>query len=283
MSDKEFMDMKLLVRKMIEGEIQINKPLVITTKDRTSTEELSFLSHVLKYNEVTKETIFVFLNETLEVFNTQILKLTRNSNIQNFIDNLKNEWCDVSDILFMELFSQDKVELIENLIENVNELCRNFKEITLKVESNNITDIVEEDEIVEKMDVFLSSVDEFKTKSGEIRGDLNGYEENLNKINMGVLLDLSMKNKSLYLKSGDGTGNIPDNIHNIFLNYIFILNLMKKHIIYYKKTIDNVENIATNMEKHTVDTKVSVKKFDPLFMNQEQEKGIEDYLSKLSL
>ena len=68
MSDKEFMDMKLLVRKMIEGEIQINKPLVITTKDRTSTEELSFLSHVLKYNEVTKETIFAgIFNENAEI------------------------------------------------------------------------------------------------------------------------------------------------------------------------------------------------------------------------
>ena len=45
MVDGDFLQIKLLVREMIEGKIQINKPLVITSSDRTNTEELSFLSH----------------------------------------------------------------------------------------------------------------------------------------------------------------------------------------------------------------------------------------------
>ena len=52
---------------MIEGKIQINKPLVITSSDRTNLRKLSFLSHVLKYNGVKKrQTMFVFLNEILK-------------------------------------------------------------------------------------------------------------------------------------------------------------------------------------------------------------------------
>ena len=73
MSDTDYIDMRSLVRKMIEGEIQLNKPINLTSKDRTGTEQISFLSHILKYNGVTKQTIFIFLNETLEIFNNQIL------------------------------------------------------------------------------------------------------------------------------------------------------------------------------------------------------------------
>ena len=95
-----FLDLKILVKEIIEGKIQINKPLVITSSDRTNSEGISFLSHVLKYNNVRKNTMFVFLNEILDVFNKQISKLRGNSNVQKYIDNVKNEWDDLSDILF---------------------------------------------------------------------------------------------------------------------------------------------------------------------------------------
>ena len=139
MVDGDFLQIKLLVREMIEGKIQINKPLVITSSDRTNTEELSFLSHILKYNNVKKNTMLIFLNEVLEIFNNQIIKLMRNSNIQNYIDNVKLEWDDSSDILFKDIFTEEQVKSMENIMENINELCRGFKEINTSVESNNVT------------------------------------------------------------------------------------------------------------------------------------------------
>jgi len=283
MVDRDFLQIKILVREMIEGKIQINKPLVITSSDRTNTEELSFLSHILKYNNVKKNTMLIFLNEVLEIFNNQIIKLMRNSNIQNYIDNVKLEWDDSSDILFKDILTAEEVESMETIMENINELCRGFKEINTSVESNNVTDIVEEDDLVERMDTFISLIHEFNANIGEINSKLDSYEENLNKLRGRVLLDLSMKNKRLYLEFNDMTEdkNIPENIQNIFLNYLLILNLLKKQIIYYKKTIKKVEEISGNMEKHTVSTKKVVKCHDKLFMSQEQERGIESYLDKL--
>jgi hypothetical protein len=114
-----FLELKLLVREVIEGKIQINKPIIITNSDRTNIEELSFLSHVLKYNNVKKDTMFVFLNEILDVFNKQMGRLMGNSNVQKYIDNVKNDWDDLSDILFKEIFSEDQVKLMESLIENI--------------------------------------------------------------------------------------------------------------------------------------------------------------------
>ena len=278
-----FLELKLLVREVIEGKIQINKPIIITNSDRTNIEELSFLSHVLKYNNVKKDTMFVFLNEILDVFNKQMSKLMGNSNVQKYIDNVKNEWDDLSDILFKEIFKEDQVKLIESLIENINELCKRFKEINISVESNNVTDIVEEEDIVDRMDTFVKSLKEFNKNTEEISSELDRYEGNLNKLNTCLLLDLSMKNKELYLEFNDISEdkNIPVNIQNIFLNYLLILNLIKKQIIYYKNTVKKVEEIANNMEKHTISRKMTVKSHDKLYMIQEQEKGIESYLSNL--
>ncbi len=280
-----FLELKLLVKEMIEGKIQINKPLVITSSDRTESEELSFLSHVLKYNDVKKETMFVFLNEILEVFNKEMNKLMRNRNVQRYIDGIKGEWDDLSDILFKDLFSEDQVKLMESVLENINELCRRFKEINTSVESNNVTDLVEEADLIDRMDTFVKLIREFNENTEEIMEQLDRYEGNLNKLNTCVLLDLSMKNKKLYLEFNGITEDrgIPENIHNVFLNYLLILNLIKKQIVYYKKTVKKVGEIAQNMEKHTVSTKMTVKSHDKLFMSQQHEKGIESYLGGLSL
>ena len=279
-----FLELKLLVKEMIEGKIQINKPLVITSSDRTKTEELSFLSHVLKYNDVKKETMFVFLNEVLEVFNKEMNKLMRNRNVQRYIDGVKGEWDDLSDILFKDLFTEDQVKLMESLLENINELCRRFKEINTTVESNNVTDVVEEADLVDRMDTFVKSIKEFNENTEEIMEQLDRYEGNLNKLNTCVLLDLSMKNKKLYLEFNGVTEDrgIPENIQNVFLNYLLILNLIKKQIVYYKKTVKKVGEITGNMEKHTVSTKITVKGHDKLFMSQQHERGVESYLGGLS-
>ncbi len=283
MSNLDFIDIKILVKEMIEGLIQINRPLIITSNDRTNTEELSFLSHILKYNNVKKETIFIFLNEVLVVFNNQLKKMMRNSNIQNFINNIKSEWDDFSDILFKEGFDEEQVKLMEDIINNINELCKRFKELNTSVESNNITDVIQQDDLVDRMNTFVKSVQEFNSNIEEISNELNRYESNLNKLNTCILLDLSMKNKKLYLEFNDISedNNIPENIQNIFLNYIFILNLIKKQILYYKNTIKKVEEISENMKKHIETSKMNLKSNDKVFISQENEKGIEQYLKSL--
>ena len=133
------------------------------------------------------------------------------------------------------------------------------------------------------MNTFVKSVQEFNSNIEEISNELNRYESNLNKLNTCILLDLSMKNKKLYLEFNDISedNNIPENIQNIFLNYIFILNLIKKQILYYKNTIKKVEEISENMKKHIETSKMNLKSNDKVFISQENEKGIEQYLKSL--
>jgi len=284
MSNSDYIDIKSLVKKIIEGDIQINKPLLLTSKDRTEVEKLSFLSHIMKHNGVKKDTLFIFLNETLEIFNNQLVKLMKDQHVQKFIDNIKKEWGDNSDILFKQLLSEDKVKMIEELLENLNKLCREFKELNMKIESNNITDILVEDELLDNMGIFIKSIEEFNNSADEIISEMSEYELGLNKINMNLLLDLSMKDKQIYLQFNNIESNdkISENIHNIFLNYVFILNLIKKHFIYYRKVIDRVKEISKNMGDYTNNSKISVKKSDTVFMTKEYEKGVSKYLEELS-
>ena len=143
MGDMEFINMKELFKKMIDGEIQINRPLLLTSKDRTETEKISFLSHLLKYNDITKENIFTLLNEAMEVFNKRIKLFMKNPNFDDFVQSVVEEW----GLVELNLYSNDKtlngkISMIERLLENINELCHNFREVNSRIESNNITDVI---------------------------------------------------------------------------------------------------------------------------------------------
>ena len=156
--------------------------------------------------------------------------------------------------------------------------------MTKKIDSNDVTDTLVEDELIDDISKFTGSVEEFNKNVEEITKDLNDYSSELNKINMSLLLDLSMKDKSLYLQFNDVNNDdkISENIHNIFLNYSLILNLIKKHLIYYKNIIDKVTEISSKMNNFTMNKKKEVKKSDTVFQVKEQEKGIEKYLERLS-
>ena len=104
-------------------------------------------------------------------------KLMRNRNVQRYIDGIKGEWSDLSDILFKDLFTEDQVKLMESILENINELCRRFKAKTnTSVESNNVTDVVEEADLVDRMDTFVKSIKEFNENTEEIMEQLDRYE-----------------------------------------------------------------------------------------------------------
>ena len=65
-----------------------------------------------------------------------------------------------------------------------------------------------------------------------------------------------MKDKSMYLEFSDidSDEKHTDNINISFLNYVYILNLIKKHIIYYRRILNKVNDISGNMSKYVEDS-----------------------------
>jgi hypothetical protein len=67
----------------------------------------------------------------------------------------------------------------------------------------------------------------------------------IDNIDLSLLLDMSMKHTNLYkMINGNNEIDISENIHNIYMNYTLVLNLLKKQINHIRQIIlDTKEDI----------------------------------------
>jgi len=174
-------------------------------------------------------------------------------------------------------------QTIEELLENMNILCRQFRGLNGRVRTNNMTEVIVDDEMIEGMDEFLGKVGELSDEIDSISGILDKISGHIDKVNMVVLLDLSMKGKEMYLEYSNGESDmgIPENINISFLNYVYIINLIKKHIVYYRRIVAKVRDISNNMGKYVEKSKESIQGNDEQFMMNKQQSDINSYLDGL--
>lgn len=280
----EHIELKQLVNMCVKGDIQIGRSIIITSRDRSQTTSISFLNHLLKYNGVKQDKIFGLYFQILNVFNKLYEKLMKDKTFDAFIQHTKKEWNVEENILYKHEVRLDRSrKTIEELLENMNILCRQFRELNGRVRTNNMMDVIEEDEMLDGMDTFLEKVGELSSEIEDLSNILDPIIDNINKLNMGTLLDLSMKDKSMYLEFSDVNSdeNIPENINISFLNYVYILNLIKKHIVYYRRILSKVKEISGNMNKYVEDSKETIQSRDNLFQMNKQQGHIDSYLDGL--
>ena len=262
----------------------MGKPIILTSSDRSEIVKISFLNHLIKYNGIKQDQLFTFYFKILGFFNKMYKKMMSDETFDKFIQHIKKEWNVEENILYEHDFKLDNSrKTIEELLENMNILCRQFRELNGRVRTNNMMDVIEEDEMLDGMDTFLEKVRELSSEIEALSNILDPIIDNINKLNMGTLLDLSMKDKSMYLEFGDvdDNKNIPENINISFLNYVYILNLIKKHIIYYRRILSKVKEISGNMNKYVEDSKDTIHSRDNLFELNKQQGDIDSYLDGL--
>ncbi len=259
----EHIKLRDLIKKTVHGDIQINKPIMITSRDRTDTSMITFLNHLMKYNNIKKDDLFTFYFKMINIFNRRFSELMDIDIFNSYIQHVKKEWNHNDFILYEENVQvNNSKKKMEDVIENINTLCMQFKELNDNVRTNNMNDVIVEDDMMDSMDNFLNKIRELSSEMGDITSLLDQISENIDKLKIDILLDLSMKDKTIYLMFSDIDDNveIPSNVNIIFLNYIYIINLIKKHIVYFRRIISKVENISTNMSKYVEDSKETVKR-----------------------
>ena len=281
----EHIELKQLVNMCIKGRIQIGRPIMLTSRDRTQTTNVSFLNHLLKYNEIKQEKLFTLFFKILQMFNSFYGNtMNKSTTFNRYVQHVKKEWNVDTHILYEYNTSLERSrKTIEQLLENMNILCRQFKELNMRFSTNNMTDVIEEDEMMDGMDEFLEKVRDIGGEIEELSSVINSISEGIEGLNMGTLLDLSMKDKTMYLEFGgvDDDVNIPENINISFLNYVYILNLIKKHIVYYRRILSKVKNISDNMSRYVEDSKDKIQSKDNLFSLNRQQGEIDGYLDGL--
>lgn len=232
-----------LIKSIINGSHSIQQQFSINNIDNTNSKNISFLNYLLSYDNINKENILEIIYNLYNTLHNNIINLNQNNCIKNMVKRIKDEW-----------FLDENINIIPNNIINLNYLKNNTKSIKEYKEAckecdeiyslcKNERDIPFESKLsgslpmiryVQSIDIIL---DKSLKKINQQMEDTNKMIQFFNESYVSLLLDLSMKHKSMYnlFDNNNEIKNVPDNIHIIYSNYLFMHNLL------HKQTIQNIK------------------------------------------
>ena len=243
-----------LMSKILNGKQSVQEPIQLYNLSQTKTNNISFLNHLLMYENINKGNLLESLFEIYDKFIEKIEKLKQNKNILNMVDMIGDEWygptnCEcnygMGDNFFVDYYEGiTGKEGLKNVCEKFNDFGKNDRKIPydsfIRRESPN--DVLLEDgismskEVLELLERNLSETEK-----------LLEFFKNFNK---SFYIDLSIKHKPLYFQlNGYRDESIPDNIHLIFSNFLNIHNLLHKQIIQHHNNLkDEISELKTTSE-----------------------------------
>ena len=234
------------IQSIIDGNNSIQQQLAVNSVDKTKTKNLSFLNYLLSYENINKENILEVLYSIYGKLHKEIKKLTNNKCVNNMVNRIKDEWfIDKSiqiipdKIIDYEYFKNNSSVIKEyrdicNECDNIYALCRSEGDIPYESKLSGSLPMVR---YVESIDIILNRALQKISHQMELTNKLIEF---FNGSYVSLLLDLSIKHKSLYniLDDENEIINVPDNIHIIYSNYLYIHNLL------HKQTIQNIKYLS---------------------------------------
>ncbi|MBI29355.1 MAG: hypothetical protein CMI95_05645 [Pelagibacteraceae bacterium] len=247
MDNLKYLEKKDLVDKCSDGSINVHDNIKLKNKVQNTLHYISFLEHLL-YLCTSKNTNLLKI-----LFN---IKKNIEKNVNKYIDNIYfneciqktiNEWN--LEIEPEDIFNNsDKTYNYDDFIENnknYNELLFNITgfESIIQKKNNQFDDDIKDSVIIILINCN-ESIDELKTELKKVMNVITNLEPDYNYL----LTDLSTKSKKMYMEyikeqnknssifdsliTNKNDSDIPDNINTIFLNYILIINMIKKELHY---------------------------------------------------
>lgn len=230
-----------LVNSILDGNRCIQEPIEITNRRRDTSSKVSFLNHLLSYQNIHKDNILEVLAGIYRKFLNRIDELKENRITQVMMDRVNSEWYDPDYIFQVEnpmpydfFDTNNKNNYYYN---NSCKMCNEIEQL-MKIENNIPLRLNKgeshplEKHLHSSIDVCTESIDYLEENCKVIQSIIVTLKDT----DLTQFIDLSIKHKSLYLKlsgKNDEEDSIPENIHRIFSNYIHIHNLLLKQMIQY--------------------------------------------------
>jgi hypothetical protein len=247
MNNLKYFSKKDLLKKCSDGDINIHNNIKLKNKVQNTLHYVTFLEHLLHLctsgNTNLLELLFTIKNKIEENINENM----NNTYFNQYIEKSIQEWnLDVeSDNIFNQSTDEyDYNSFVENN-KNYNELLFNingFENIIQKKDNQFDDDI--KDSVIIILTNCNESINSLKTELKKVVKTIKNLEPEYTYL----LTDLSTKSKKMYMeyiKNNDNSvsifdslitnkndADIPDNINTIFLNYILIINMIKKELHY---------------------------------------------------
>ena len=169
------------------------------------------------------------------------------SQIGNLTD-VKNEWSLNDNVIFCD-HNCSCMDNLHSHIKNKNDYENFIDKLEERFSEQKVyKNLLPESELEQYSNIELrNSVDDTKDKCKTILqsldNDIESIKSEKNKIdsiNTNFLLDMSMKPDYLYNEI-DNDITISSNIHNIYMNYVLLINLLKKHIYHIEEYYMNLK------------------------------------------
>lgn len=273
MSKYEYKDYKTLLDDITSGVYVVQQPIFVDN------HPISFLGNLLNYSNIDKTNLHKILISILNKIKTELFKQQLKKTGSTMVEYIHNQWiADEDDKSFKDkLFCEHDCECLGNVKDHmdrkaeyeefINELEEKFSE--QKVFSK----MLPEEELNEYSVLELrNSIEDINKKckmiTDELDKDLNlitAEHHKIEKIDLSLLLDLSMKHINLYQQLNTDTNQteVSPNIHNLYMNYALVINLLKKQINHIRNIIidlkKDVERICFNINEllnHTESSKI---------------------------
>ena len=247
------MNEKIFLEKYTSGNLNINKKIILDNKETT------FIELILKLCKNNNYDLLYILNKlriSIELYLNELIN--KNKVVDINIKNILNEWS--LDINSNELFNKLKINYEYNLFIEDNEKYNDIKNVINKFNSDiknndyNLDSDIKDallllninckeciDNLKIHIDMLIKIINEIEPKYNYILINLSNihkseYMNNINIENNDYNSLLSIKNNK----------DIPENINIIFLNYIYVINYLKKE---YHYLINTMKTMLININK----------------------------------
>lgn len=247
------MNEKIFLEKYTSGNLNINKKIILDNKETT------FIELILKLCKNNNYDLLYILNKlriSIELYLNELIN--KNKIIDINIKNILNEWS--LDINSNEIFNKLKINYEYNLFIEDNEKYNDIKNVINKFNSDiknndyNLDSDIKDallllninckeciDNLKIHIDMLIKIINEIEPKYNYILINLSNiykseYMNNINIVNNDYNSLLSIKNNK----------DIPENINIIFLNYIYVINYLKKE---YHYLINTMKTMLININK----------------------------------
>ena len=249
--------------KYMTGEYNIHNPIQLHNHHNTKTYSISFLNHVLylcKTNNMNLLDILNTLKDKLEIYMKRLIH--ENFYIKHYIQSIINEWSlniEPKD-MFNSKTESFSYQIFVNKNLEYNSLIGGMKQLERRIKNN---DYQKDVNVKDTLMLLFTNCRDCKSKIRNHMKQIINIIKNLEPQYNYLLLDLSNKRKTNYLDQintfdssnsifkklleTSSNKDIPDHIDTIFLNYILLINFLKKE---YHYLITTLQSIDMRMREH---------------------------------
>ena len=262
MSKYEYKDYKTLLDDITSGVYVIQQPIYIDN------HPISFLGNLLNYSNIDKTNLHKILVSILNKIKTELFKQQLKKTGFNMVDHIQNQWVpfDEDEVSFKDkLFCDHDCECLGNTLAHIHkkeEYEKFIDELEEKFSDQKVySKLLPEQDLNEYSVLELrNSVEDINSKCKTIIDALdndlhliNSERHKIDKIDLSLLLDLSMKHINLYqqLNSDTNQTEVSPNIHNLYMNYTLVINLLKKQINHIRNILLHLKSEVESKCKNT--------------------------------